>query len=168
MARIVKAIGRWRKAIAAATPCELDACIHFGGGMRIGTGADRVGSGHLARYPLSSPLQTQENPMTAGHHVADLGRQRQDSCYIPETRRKPDVPLATNIGFESRLLRHLVSVPAGSPDISLRTSEFLGFSSCTRRRASSWALQSRRLMRLARRRPAAQRPRVGDPAGLER
>ena len=43
--------------------------------------------------------------MTAGHHVADLGRHRQDSCYIPETRRKPDVPLATNIGFESRLLR---------------------------------------------------------------
>jgi hypothetical protein len=46
--------------------------------------------------------------MTAGHHVADLGRHRQDSCYIPETRRKPDVPLATNIGFESRLLRQRV------------------------------------------------------------
>ena len=57
--------------------------------------------------------------MTAGHHVADLGRHRQDSCYIPETRRKPDVPLATNIGFESRLLRQRVVANPALASISV-------------------------------------------------
>jgi hypothetical protein len=39
--------------------------------------------------------------------------------------------------FESLALRHLVSVVAGSPDISLKTPEFLGFSAPVGRRRPS-------------------------------
>ena len=64
-------------------------------------------------HPVASVDQgarpRRSTPMTAGHHIADLGRHRQDSRHIPETRRKPDVQPSTPTGFESHLLRQRVA-----------------------------------------------------------